>query len=112
MNNIIDQLFQKVQTLGNNFTANTYQALSSAMGPVFTLMLTLYIIFWGYQFWQGRGGGNGAASAFRLFRMAAIYAPQSSPHFSSLVCLPCEYALKLPKSAMLMSFRGQSADLA
>jgi len=37
---------------------------------------------------------------------------QSSPHFSSLVCLPCEYALKLPKSAMLMSFRGQSADLA
>ena len=42
-----------------------------------------------------------------------VYAsPQSSPHFSSLVCLPCEYALKLPKSAMLMSFRGQSADLA
>jgi len=37
---------------------------------------------------------------------------QESPHFSSLVCLPCEYALKLPKSAMLMSFRGQSADLA
>ena len=74
MNNIIDQLFQKVQALGDNFTSNTYQALSSAMGPVFTLMLTLYIIFWGYQFWQGRGGGSGAAMAFRLFRVAVIYA--------------------------------------
>ena len=74
MNNIIDQLFQKVQALGDNFTSNTYQALSSAMGPVFTLMLTLYLILWGYQFWQGRGGGSGAAMAFRLFRVAVIYA--------------------------------------
>ena len=74
MNNIIDQLFQSVQTLGNNFTSNTYQALSSAMGPVFTAMLTLYLIVWGYQFWQGRGDGSGAAMAFRLFRIAAIYA--------------------------------------
>ena len=74
MNNIIDQLFQSVQTLGNNFTANTYQALSSAMGPVFTLMLTLYLIVWGYRFWQGRGEGGAAQSAFRLFRAAVIYA--------------------------------------
>jgi type IV secretion system protein VirB6 len=73
MNNIIDELFQKVQTLGNNFTANTYQALSQSMGPVFTLMFVLYLIFWGYSFWQGRGEASASGMALRLLRVFVIY---------------------------------------
>ena len=73
MNNIIDQLFAKVQTLGSNFTANTYGALAGSMGPVFTLAFTLYVILWGYQFWTGRGEGSAAGMAVRLFRVFVIY---------------------------------------
>ncbi len=73
MNNIIDQLFAKVQALGTNFTANTYQALAQSMGPVFTLAFVLYVVLWGYQFWSGRGEGSASGMAVRLFRVFVIY---------------------------------------
>ena len=73
MSSFISQLFQKVDTLGSNFTQNTYQALASAMGPVFTLLLTLYVIFWGWSFWQGRGDTTASGMAFRLFRVFIVY---------------------------------------
>jgi type IV secretion system protein VirB6 len=78
MNNIIDELFQKVQTLGNNFTANTYQALATSMGPVFTLMLVVYLIFWGFTFWQGRGESSASGMAFRLLRVFVIFVMATS----------------------------------
>ena len=73
MNNIIDQLFTKVQALGTNFTANTYQALATSMKPVFTLALVLFVILWGYQFWTGRSEASASGMAIRLFRAFVIY---------------------------------------
>jgi type IV secretion system protein VirB6 len=79
----ITTLLSQVDTFGNNFVSQAYQALSSALTGggtvnVAGLLLTLYIMFWGFGVWQGTAGGGPAEYAFRLFRAFAIYALATS----------------------------------
>lgn len=71
--NSILALNAAVDGIGTRFTGATYGALSSYMMPVMSGVFALYLIFWGFQFWQGRGDGNVVTMAFRLLRVAIIF---------------------------------------
>lgn len=71
--NFIAALSANIDGLGQNFTAATYGALAAYLTPIFSGLFVLYLVFWGFQFWQGHGEGNVVAMAFRLFRIAAVF---------------------------------------
>lgn len=74
MNNVVDQLFRRIDELGLRFTETTYVALAGEIGSIFTLLTSLYVIVWGYQIWSGTASGGPADHAARLFRVFVIYA--------------------------------------
>lgn len=71
--NFIAALSANIDALGQNFTASTYGALAAYLTPVFSGLFVLNVIFWGFQFWQGRGEDNVAAMGFRLLRIAVVF---------------------------------------
>lgn len=78
MNFNITTLLQEVDRFGNNYVAQAYQNLSSALTGqgrigVAGLLLTLYVIFWAFSIWQGSANGGPAELIFRLFRAFAIH---------------------------------------
>jgi type IV secretion system protein VirB6 len=73
MNNVVDQLFRRIDQLGQRFTETTYVALANEIGSIFTLLTTLYVIFWGYQIWSGTASGGATEQAARLLRVFVIY---------------------------------------
>jgi type IV secretion system protein VirB6 len=66
-------LSSNIDALGKSFTATTYGALATYLTPVLSGLLVLYLVFWGFQFWQGRGDRNVIAAAFRMLRLAVIF---------------------------------------
>ena len=56
---MLQELFQNVDSFGTNFVAQSYQALAATLtgeaGGVdyLSLLLTLYVIFWGISIWWG-----------------------------------------------------------
>lgn len=76
---LVTDLLNNVDRAGNTYVANAYGALAQSLtegGPVSvgSLMLTLYVIFWGIGIWQGTASGGPSDHAFRLFRAFLIYA--------------------------------------
>jgi type IV secretion system protein VirB6 len=76
---LVTDLLSNVDRAGNTYVANAYGALAQSLtegGPVSvgSLMLTLYVIFWGIGIWQGTASGGPSDHAFRLFRAFLIYA--------------------------------------
>ncbi|MGL4528735.1 MAG: type IV secretion system protein [Aestuariivirga sp.] len=74
MTNVVDELFRRIDQLGQRFTETTYVALANEIGSIFTLLTALYVILWGYQIWAGRASGGPAEHAWRLLRVFIIYA--------------------------------------
>jgi type IV secretion system protein VirB6 len=75
---LVTDLLSTVDRAGTTYVANAYGAMAQALsdgGPlsVGSLMLTLYVIFWGIGIWQGTASGGPADHAFRLFRAFLIY---------------------------------------
>jgi type IV secretion system protein VirB6 len=71
--NLVANLSSTVDALGRSFTATTYGALATYLTPVLSGLLILYLVFWGFQFWQGRGDRNIIAASFRMLRLAVIF---------------------------------------
>lgn len=71
--NYIAQMSDSIDQLGKSFTASTYGAFASEIAPVFSGLLVLYLVFWGFRFWQGRGERSVIEIVFRLFRIAVIF---------------------------------------
>jgi type IV secretion system protein VirB6 len=74
MTNVVDELFRRIDQLGQRFTETTYVALANEIGSIFTLLTALYVIFWGYQIWSGTAGGGPADHTWRLLKVFIIYA--------------------------------------
>ncbi|MCO4317973.1 type IV secretion system protein [Phyllobacterium sp. 21LDTY02-6] len=72
--NELAALLSNVDALGKDFTAATYGAISAHMTPVASGLFVLYLIFWGFRFWQGTGDTNIVAISFKLLRIAMIFA--------------------------------------
>jgi type IV secretion system protein VirB6 len=71
--NYIALMSDSIDALGKSFTAQTYGAFASQIAPVLSGLLILYMIFWGFRFWQGKGEKSVIQIAFRLFRIAIIF---------------------------------------
>lgn len=75
----ITTLLSQVDQIGQTYVSTAYQALASAATSgggtgVAGLLLTLYIIFWGFGIWHGTASGGPTDHALRLFRAVVIYA--------------------------------------
>ncbi len=71
--NFIALLSSNIDDLGKGFTAATYGVLAAYLTPVLSGLLVLYLVFWGFQFWQGRGDTNIMTAAFKMLRLAVIF---------------------------------------
>lgn len=70
--NYIAALSANIDSLGKEFTAATYGAFALYLTPVMAGLVTLYLIFWGFRFWQGQGDPL-ASAVFKLVRIAIIF---------------------------------------
>ncbi|MEK4032029.1 type IV secretion system protein [Methylocystis sp. IM3] len=83
---IISALFQKVDTVAASAVQQIYQSISSGLAPVFTVALTIYVAYWGYEMIYGRAPLTAGAFLWRIFRIGAIYTLAFSwGDFSSIV---------------------------
>lgn len=90
MNFTVDAFLQRVDQIGTTFVQNAYQQLAQALTGsgggtgggngvnVAALLLTLYVIFWGFGLWFGTARGGPLEAAFRLFRVFLIYTMATS----------------------------------
>ena len=70
--NYIAAMVANIDSLGKDFTAATYGVFSYYLTPVMAGLFTLYIIFWGFRFWQGHGD-TVVTMVFKLVRIAVIF---------------------------------------
>ena len=88
---LISTLLGKVDSIGCDYVQFSYKALADSLTSggnvsVAGLMLTLYVIFWGFGLWQGTATGGPSDHAFRLLRAFMIYALATSwSDFQNLV---------------------------
>jgi type IV secretion system protein VirB6 len=87
MNFTVDGFLQRVDQIGSTYVQNAYQQLAQALTGagaggsgvnVAALLLTLYVIFWGFGIWLGTARGGPLETIFRLFRAFAIYTMATS----------------------------------
>jgi type IV secretion system protein VirB6 len=71
--NYIALMSESIDRLGKSFTASTYGAFASQIAPVLSGLLVLYLVFWGFRFWQGKGERSVIEIVLRLFRIAIIF---------------------------------------
>ena len=76
---IITLILTNVDSVGCNYVQTAYQGLSQSITSgagtgVAGLLLTTYVIFWGYGIWSGSASGGPTDHAWRLLRVFAIYA--------------------------------------
>lgn len=72
--NHISLISANIDVIGGSFTAATYGALSTRLAPILSALFVLYLIFWGLRFWQGVGNASVVTMAFRLLRVAIVFA--------------------------------------
>jgi len=83
---IITALFQKVDSVAVSAVQQIYQSISSGLLPVFTVALTIYVAYWGYEMIYGRAPLTAGAFMWRIFRIGLIYAMAFNwGDFSSIV---------------------------
>ena len=85
MNFTVDAFLARVDQIGTTFVQNAYQQLAQALTGgggggvnVAALILTLYVIVWGFGLWFGTARGGPLEAAFRLFRVFLIYTMATS----------------------------------
>jgi type IV secretion system protein VirB6 len=76
--NFVGQILGNIDELGTAFTTATYGALAAQMSPILAGFFVIYLIFWGFQYWQGYGETNLPRFVFRLFRVAIIFSMATS----------------------------------
>lgn len=73
MNDIIGDLFNKVDTLGATAIQAIYTQLVGQLQPVFLAAMAIYVAFWGYEMLIGRVGVSAPIFLWRVGRMMLIY---------------------------------------
>jgi type IV secretion system protein VirB6 len=90
---LLPTILSNVDQTGCNYVQGAFQELARSLtqnGPgglsVATLMLTAYVIFWGYGIWAGTATGTATDAVFRLFRAFVIYTIATSwSDFTALI---------------------------
>ena len=73
MNGLATSILDGIDGVGQGFVSNVYMQLGNALGPVFTGMLTIYVVWWGYSIISGRETISPIEAAYRLGRVVIIY---------------------------------------
>lgn len=73
MNGLATSILGGIDDVGKGFVSSVYMQLGYALGNAYALMLTLYIIWWGYSILSGREAISPIESAYRLGRAVVIY---------------------------------------
>ena len=73
MNGLATSILNGIDGVGHGFVSNVYMQLGNALDPVFTGMLTIYVVWWGYTIISGRETVSPIDAAFRLGRAVIIY---------------------------------------
>ncbi|QRM32750.1 type IV secretion system protein [Microvirga sp. VF16] len=73
MNDIIGELFNKVDTFGATAIQAIYTQLAGQLQPVFLTAMAIYVAFWGYEMLIGRVGVSAPVFLWRIGRMMLIY---------------------------------------
>lgn len=71
---MVTQLFQRVDTIAVSAIEVIYDSIATELLPVFTVALTAYIAWWGYEMLYGRAPLTAGAFLWRIFRIGLIYA--------------------------------------
>jgi len=71
--NMVTQLFQKLDTVSISAIQTIYTSLMTALLPVFTVGVTLYVVYWGYEMIYGRASLTAGAFVWRMLRIWLIY---------------------------------------
>ncbi|MHC1551058.1 TrbL/VirB6 family protein [Phyllobacterium sp. K27] len=117
-------LFSNIDSMGKDFSGAVYRVFAAYLTPAMGALLVLYLIFWGFRFWQGRGDTNLLTMVFKLLRMAIIFAVvaqwgpfqsnvmkaiEGTPYFISSVMLN---KIVNPRSGKVMTLGTPARDLA
>jgi type IV secretion system protein VirB6 len=77
---MLNELFKTVDKFGADFVQRTFKQLADTLTgsnefniDFLSLLLTLYVIFWGIGIWAGSAQGSVTEQVFRLFRVFVIY---------------------------------------
>ena len=70
---IITQLFSKIDSVATSAIQTIYQSLASGLLPVFTIALTIYVAYWGYEMIYGGAPLSAGSFVWRVARIAIIY---------------------------------------
>ena len=70
---MVTQLFTKLDSLSISAIQTIYQSLATALLPVFTVAVTLYVVYWGYEMLYGRASLTAGAFVWRMLRIWLIY---------------------------------------
>ena len=71
--NMVTQLFQKLDTVSISAIQTIYTSLMAALLPVFSVGVTLYVVYWGYEMIYGRASLTAGAFVWRMLRIWLIY---------------------------------------
>ena len=70
---IITQLFSRIDSVAASAIQTIYQSLASGLLPVFTVALTIYVAYWGYEMIYGGAPLTAGSFIWRIVRIAVIY---------------------------------------
>ncbi len=70
---IITQLFSRIDFVAASAIQTIYQSLASGLLPVFTVALTIYVAYWGYEMIYGGAPFTAGSFIWRIVRIAVIY---------------------------------------
>ena len=76
--NVVTQLFQKIDSVSINAIETIYSALVTALLPVFSIGVTIYVVYWGYEMIRAAKAPALLAS-WVVERLAVISARRGSP---------------------------------
>src|SRR5208283_3183561 len=68
----VTQLFQKLDTVSISAIQTIYTSLVTALLPVFTVGVTLYVVYWGYEMIYGRASLTAGAFVWRMQTPSAV----------------------------------------
>lgn len=71
---MVTQLFQKVDATAASAIEIIYDSLATELLPIFTLALTVYVAYWGYEMIYGRAPLTAGAFVWRIARIGLVYA--------------------------------------
>jgi type IV secretion system protein VirB6 len=73
VSDVINSVFTSLDQVGTSSLQSLYTSLSSALQPVFTIGMTIYVAYYGYEVWFGRATMSATEFFWRILRMAIVY---------------------------------------